>query len=269
MNQTSIPDLDVIFKRIPLLSDHQVKDFQIRRLAGFTNYNFHIKNKENDWVLRIPKEETNQYINRKAESHNTEIAWQIGLAPECVWSDISGLSLSKTLNHTRCVSPFDFQNQVIFESVVSKIKYLHQHKTEFIGTVDLDKLLIRYFQLMPKTQQQKTESEYLKVKKIIKQLAQQDKMTVPSHNDLVLENILINNAGQSWFIDWEYSSMASPYWDLATLSNAADFDTQQMQSLLAVYNSKTQALKLDLLMDYRNLLNFLFNCWMVSFTLMD
>lgn len=47
----------------------------------------------------------------------------------------------------------------------------------------------------------------------------------PCHNDLVAENILIveddvNDIGannQLFFIDWEYSGMNDPMWDIAAL----------------------------------------------------
>jgi len=269
MSKLSIDNLHAIFKRIPMLSANQIKDFQIRRLPGHTNQNFHLKNRLNDWVLRIPKTETNFFINRKAEVYNADIALQLGLATECIWSDSSGLSLSKTLINTRSITSHDLQEEVVFESVISRIKILHQHKTELVGSVNLDKLLTRYFQLLPRSQQQEIDSEYRKAISLIKRLAQQDGLLVPSHNDLVLDNIMLGESRKIWIIDWEYSAMASPYWDLATLSNAANFDEKQLKSLLEVYRNQATDIDLDVLMDYRFVLKILSDCWMGAFTKMD
>ncbi len=90
-------------------------------------------------------------------------------------------------------------------------------------------------------------------------------MLVPSHNDLVLENILIDATGQIWLIDWEYSSMASPYWDLATLCNAAKLDQTQCAWLITEYGNHCLNLVPEILSDYRYMLGVLSNCWMAVF----
>ena len=107
----SIPDFDPIFKRIPQLRGMNSRDFQIRLLPGYTNQNIHLKNSQNDWVLRIPKVETNQYINRQFEAHNAAIAAGLDIAPNCVWRGDSGLSLSMTLKNTRSMTPADLHDE--------------------------------------------------------------------------------------------------------------------------------------------------------------
>ncbi len=96
-------------------------------------------------------------------------------------------------------------------------------------------------------------------------MSDKEKMLVPSHNDLVLENILTDAAGQIWLIDWEYSSMASPYWDLATLCNAANLDQTHCAWLLAEYGKHYINLVPEILFDYRYMLDVLSTCWMAVF----
>ncbi len=210
MNQPSMPDLETTFKRIPMLSSNRIEDLQVKRLSGFTNHNFHIKGAHADWVLRIPRAETNQFIDRAIEAHNRDIAVLMGLAPECIWRDNTGLSLCQTLSNTRPIKPLDLQNSQICESLVSKLTRLHQCGAEFGGRVNLEELLTGFYQLTQKPQQRLLKSSYHKAKKKIKNLAQEDGVPVPSHNDLVLENILLDDTKRIWLIDWEYSSMASP-----------------------------------------------------------
>jgi len=92
---------------------------------------------------------------------------------------------------------------------------------------------------------------------------------VPSHNDLVLENILIGTTGRVWLIDWEYSSMASPYWDLAILCNAADFNQDLCAWLLDEYKIHNPTLDAKTLSDYRYMLGVLSICWMAAFSGVD
>lgn len=257
--------LQQAFKHIPLLQGYQPGDFKIRRLPGLTNLNFHLSNTENDWVLRIPKNETNIYIDRKAEAINNSIAMQLGLAPECLWRDDSGLSLSMTLRHTRSPAKADLHNPETLTQVLQKLKHLHSSKLRFHGKVNLAELLKRYFHLIPATQQSSIHNEFDQAIQRLIIIEKMDSTLAPSHNDLILQNLLFDAQGQLWFIDWEYSSMASPYWDLATLCNAADFDQAQSMNLLNIYHKQQHSSDIDLLMEYRYVLQVLTRCWMMAF----
>jgi len=99
--------------------------------------------------------------------------------------------------------------------------------------------------------------------RVLKLLQDRDDVYVASHNDLVLGNLMFDDR-RLWLIDWEYSAMASPYWDLATLCNAANLDLQQSQRLLAVYCAGERVMEESVLFDYRGLLKLLSDCWMAA-----
>ena len=259
------------FERIQELSAYTIDDFDINQLAGYTNLNFHLKNAQHDWVLRIPKEKTNGYINRTAEAHNANIAFNLGLAPKCLWRDSSGYSLSNTIRQSRSLEVADLNNPVRLKQLVEALQMLHQSTQAFQGEVDINALLSRYYQLMPKPKQQLLADNYHDATIKVKNVLQQADKIVPSHNDLVLENILFDSHSHShththrvWIIDWEYATMASPYWDLATLCNQGQFTTNQAENLLSLYQSKGQTLDASLLSDYRDILNALSVFWMAA-----
>ena len=149
------------------------------------------------------------------------------------------------------------------------IQILHRSKNKFKGVVNLAELLARYYRLIPRHLQCQIESGYRLALGKLEGLSLTDGLLVPSHNDLVLENILIDEAEKIWFIDWEYASMASPYWDLATLSNAADFNQQNCVDLLEEYKKYNLKLDTEILSEYRYILQVLSICWMAVFTVFD
>ena len=261
----AVSTLETIFKRVPLLAELHLQDFNIRPLPGFTNHSFHLKNDEHDWVLRIPKQETNQYINRQHEAHNASLANKLGMAPDCVWRDEFGLSLSVTLADATSISTTDIDSETTLGELLTIICRLHKSKKNFLGSVDLAELLPRYYQQVPEHLQLQIEPSYKIAIAKLESLSDKEKMLVPSHNDLVLENILIDAAGQIWLIDWEYSSMASPYWDLATLCNAAKLDQTQCARLITEYGNHCLNLVPEILFDYRYMLDVLSSCWMAVF----
>jgi thiamine kinase-like enzyme len=265
VNTDTLALLENSFSRIPKLSNYSIDLFDIKQLPGYTNLNFHLKNNQHDWVLRIPKDETNRHINRITEASNADIAFELGLAPKCDWRDSSGYSLSNTIRQSRSLEVRDLNNPMMLKQVVTALQQLHQSSELFEGTVDINDLLSRYYQLMPKSKQQLLADHYQDAATKAKNVLQQAQRLVPSHNDLVLENILFDGH-KVWVIDWEYASMASPYWDLATLCNQAQFSPSQVENLLRLYRNGDRSLDLKMLTDYRDILNVLSIFWMAAFT---
>ena len=265
MNKETLKLLESSFNRIPLLSSYKIDAFDINQLPGYTNLNFHLKNAQHDWVLRIPKEKTNGYINRSAEAHNANIAFKLGLAPKCLWRDSSGYSLSNTIRHSRSLKAADLNNPELLKPLVVVLQQIHQSNQVFQGTADINRLLARYYRLMPISKQQQLADSYYDAKTKVKNVLQQEYKLVPSHNDLVLENILFDGK-RIWVIDWEYATMVSPYWDLATLCNEGQFTMSQSEQLLNLYQNRGQILDTKILNDYRDILNALSNFWMTALT---
>jgi len=259
-------DFDPIFKRIPVLRELNRNNIQISKLPGDTNNNFRLQSEGVDWVLRVPKKSTNQYINRQFETNNVYIAEALGLLPKCCWRDQSGLSLIKTLPGTRPVSGDDFKKITVARQLMDSIRSLHDCQQKFLGQVDLVELLTRYYRLMPISYREIAASIYRVAQHKANELSFNDEQLRPSHNDLVLENILIDDTGRIWIIDWEYSSMASPYWDLATICNSFELNCAQSRDLLENYLQHTAVKEFDTLMDYRYVLQVLSICWIATFT---
>lgn len=57
---------------------------------------------------------------------------------------------------------------------------------------------------------------------------------VACHCDPVCENFL-DTGDRMWLVDWEYSGMSDPMWDLADLSVEAEFDTADEDQFLQAY----------------------------------
>jgi len=124
-------------------------------------------------------------------------------------------------------------------------------------------LLQQHFALLHEADRQRFRERLLQSEDLLARLDDADQGYVASHNDLVLGNLLLLRS-RLCIIDWEYSAMASPYWDLATLCNAAEFDRQQSRRLLRAYCVGGASMKESTLFDYRNLLKLLSDCWMTA-----
>lgn len=260
MNQA---DVEEVFSRAPMLLDFAPNDFEITPLTGYTNQNFRLQNQSYDWVLRIPKPETNRFIDREAEAHNQSLACELGIAPGVDWRDSSGTTLTATLSSSRALRAVDFVDDNMLQAILRPIQSLHRSELKFHGRVNLRKLLSTHFALLTQVDQDRLRPRLQQAERVLSLLESRDSQYVASHNDLVLENLLLDET-QLWIIDWEYSAMASPYWDLATLCNAANLDLQQSRRLLHIYCAGERQMEESILFDYRGLLKLLGDCWMAA-----
>lgn len=256
-------ELEALFARIPLLEDKTPAAFTIAPLPGYTNRNFRLHNQQHDWVLRIPLPVTNRFIDREAEAANQACASDLGIAPRPAWRDDTGLSLTPTLAASRSITAADLTDHATLSSIVEVLRKLHASECRFKGRVQIELLLSRYYSMLNPALQQQYRQRMLAARELIPLLQDRDRDYVASHNDLVLENLLLGQ-DQPWLIDWEFSAMASPYWDLATLCNAAGFDYRQSVQLLGIYCAGGEQMEESLLFDYRSLLQLLGDCWMAA-----
>jgi len=259
-------DLVDIFARIPLLNQYHPDDFEIETLAGYTNRNYRLKNHEHDWVLRIPRQQTNRFINRNHEAHNLALAAGLGMVRDHSWRDESGLSLTNTLSQTRTAKAQDLAQRSTVSQLLAEVHRLHNCGLKFLGELELSQSLDHYYDLIPERYIQRLQPFYQKAQADLHRLVESPLHKVPTHSDLVLENLLLEASGKIWMIDWEYSAMASPYWDLATLCNTAYLNREQSQDLLDTYNARGAALELSALLTYRFALQLMTICWMLAFS---
>jgi len=259
--------IESILKTIPLLSNFDSNNIKLTRLAGLTNKNYLVTittSPKQKYILRIPRESTNAFVNRKDESHNANIAEELGIAPKSLWRKTPGNSLTEYLENS--ITP-NLNDSKTLEKITKTLATLHGSKTVFKGVLDnqkITKYLTQYFKLCSIEQQQSLKLDYQKALSLLELEPPLCKRpAVPSHIDLVLDNILLRGEN-IWFIDWEYSAMASPFWDIATLCNSAKFDSAQSEAFIKRVLKDYQENDLATLKQYLFITNTISHCWQIA-----
>lgn len=252
-----------VFSRIEPLADYVPADFEITPLSGYTNENYHLRNENQDWVLRIPRARTNPHIDRLAEADNQRLAARLGIAPTPAWRDADGMSLTATIRPGKTLVADDLRDPRRRAQVIEPLRRLHRSGLQFRGRVEPGPLIDHYQALLPRSRRVEFAARVRAAGLLWPQVQDRDGDYVPSHNDPVLSN-LVRGHDRVWLIDWEFSAMASPCWDLATLCNAAQLDYADSCTLLADYCADGAQVEESLLFDYRNLLQLLADCWMAA-----
>ena len=62
-------DLDWAFASIPELTARARGDFVVTELPGYTNLNYRLTAPGADWILRLPRAQTDAFIDRATEAH--------------------------------------------------------------------------------------------------------------------------------------------------------------------------------------------------------
>jgi len=264
--------IESIIKRIPLLSKYSFESLEIQKLSGLTNNNYLIITPEKKYVLRIPRYSTNTVISRNNEAYNLKIVQQLSIAPNTLWQEknkpnnFTGVSLTEYVENNIIVKQEDLHNPRILKKISETLIILRDSKKTFSSTTDNQKiaaLLKQYFELCTLKQQKTLLPNYQKALTLLSsQIC--SRPNVPSHLDLVVENILLQK-NKVWIIDWEYSAMASPLCDIAIICNSAMFDISTSEIFLKMVFDDYQDIDLQHLNYYRFIAQVVSDCWQMAF----
>ena len=259
-------------QKIPLLSKIPASEIHIKKLSGLSNNNYLLTIPNQQFVLRIPRDVTNIYINRNDESTNIEIATNLGIAPKTIWRNQKGVSLVKYLCHSQNLNKSDLNNLEILTKIGHSLKCLHESSKNFSGELSTAKIkyhLNSYFDSCSQTDQKALQNDYeeaIRLLDCIKNL-KEDRALVPSHIDLVVENILFQNQDNKlWFIDWEYSAMASPFWDIAMICNQGNLNITNKWYLVNIVLNNVTDKDMAMLNNYQHIVKSISHCWLKAFT---
>jgi len=203
----------------------------IEPLRGLTNRSYRLTRGTEALVLRLPGAGSAALVERKHEVRNHRIAASLGLAPPLVYGDGSGLLVTRFLDDASVLDPAGARNAAAIDAVAGLLAKLHKSQVRFEGRRDPFENLDSYL-----AEARDTELDRLRkaAEPARLALAASAEALAPCHIDPAPANLLRTSEGLR-LIDWEYSAMAEPSWDLADFAAEADLDADQAARLLERY----------------------------------
>ncbi|MBC2850932.1 phosphotransferase [Cetobacterium sp. 8H] len=243
---------------------------EVEVLGGMTNKNYLVTINRKKYVLRIPGFGTENMINRYSEKINAKHVSIIGIDKELVYfNDKTGIKVSEYIEKAETLNPETskkIENILLTSNLLRK---LHTSNIQFENKFDVFSEINKYENLIKNRELLYDKySNYLEVRKEIFNLKQKllengYKITA-CHNDTVPENFIKNDKGEIFLIDWEYSGMNDPMWDLAAHSLESNFSKVEEQLLLKYYFNNTikkeDVLRIKI---YKVLQDFLWSVWTI------
>lgn len=226
-------------KRIPLLARVTPEKLSAERLGGLTNRNYRIIAPDGSYVMRIPGEKTGDYINRKVEAHNAKAAAAADVNAEVLFFDEGdGLMLCRFIEGCLTMSPALFMSRPGAPARAARVlRQMHRSGQSFEFRFELFSMIEEYLKVLAKLGAELPEGYHEVVGEAGKVQAALDRhpaALAPCHCDPLSENFL-DNGTRMWVVDWEYSGMNDPLWDLGDMSVEAGLDEARDEEMMAAY----------------------------------
>ncbi len=230
---------ELVQEKLRLIFNNESIIFDKSRFAGgLTNYNYIMDIKGIEYVIRQPGGMTEQMIDRKIERVNNNIASEFGVNSECTYFDeVSGIKISVYIKGSKTIALSDPCSHKNLQAVSGLMKKIHSSPKHFPNLFDWQKELTKYEQIVRQLNGE-FFFDYTKLKNQLLDFMQKNiknTISVPCHNDTVPENFIVDSNGRTYLIDWEYSGMNDPSWDVAAYIIESRLTEEAIRFLLMDY----------------------------------
>ncbi len=237
--ETEAEKVAAALARIPALVGLDPAAVAWTRLGGLTNLVYRLEVGGDTYVLRIPGEGTEDYIDRAVEAHNARVAAEAGVSAGLLFADAaSGLLLMRYLDGTTTMTPESFRQTPGAPARAARaFKRLHDCGQAFEFRFELFAMIDDYLGILDKLGAALPDGYHDIVKEaeaVRRAIDAHPVELAPCHCDPLCENFL-DDGRRMWIVDWEYSGMNDPLWDLGDLSVEAGFEDRHDREMMAAY----------------------------------
>ena len=263
---TNIDKVFSILNNIKGYEKISTENSNLKRLGGMTNIVHLVETENINLIVRIPGKGTEDYINRTFEYNNAMAAWRAGISAEIIWADVErGIMVSKAINAIETMTPNLFSTRKGSPARAGlALAKLHNSGETFDFRFDLFNMIDEYLKILSSKNAELPDGyhEIVDAAKPVKEaLIANPSPLAPCHCDPLCENFL-DDGNNMWIVDWEYSGMNDPMWDLGDLSVEAGMDeNQENEMLIAYFGKDPTAAQKGRVIIYKAMCDLLWTLW--------
>ena len=253
----------IIKEKISSLLSQEEEVLSVEQLGGMTNQNYLVKTTNKQYIVKFFGKGTEKLINRQDEKYNLELLKDLDLDVKNYLFDIeAGIKVNEyiesaiTLDSTTIKTKFD-KIAPILQTIHASGKEL---RGEFAPFEEIKKYESLIEEKIPYANYEAVREEVFSLEKRLADLGVDRKSC---HIDLVPENFIESPQGRLYLIDWEYSSMNDPMWDLAALFLESEFTRQEEEDFLSRYESEQTPVSREKIVIYKILQDAIWSLWTV------
>ena len=253
----------LIREKISSLLSEEEEVLSVEQLGGMTNQNYLVKTTSKPYIVKFFGKGTEKLINRQDEKYNLELLKDLNLDVKNYLFDIeSGIKVNEYIDSATTLDSTSIKTK--FEKIAPILQTIHASGKELRGEFAPFEEIKKYESLIegaiPYANYEAVRKDVFSLEKRLADLGVDRK---PCHIDLVPENFIESPQGRMYLIDWEYSSMNDPMWDLAALFLESEFTNQEEEEFLTYYESDKTPVSREKIRIYKILQDTIWSLWTV------
>lgn len=258
-------DVRTALSRLGCFNEAEIAQASISRLGGLTNRVFLIETERGAHVLRIPGAGTEEYINRRIEAVAARAAARANVSPPVIATTDDGLMLTMAIPNAVTLSPEGFAAIPGAPTRAAQVlRKLHTSDETFDFRFELFAMIDDYLKLLS-TKTIDLPAGYhdvLKSAETVRHALNAHPLPLtPCHCDPLSENF-IDAGGRMWLVDWEYSGMNDPLWDLGDVIIEAKLDAaKEVEFIHAYFGGTPSAAEHGRVVIYKAMCDLLWTLW--------
>ena len=254
---------EIVKEKIASLLSGDEEIQSVDQLGGMTNQNYLVKTSSNQYIVKFFGKGTDKLIDRQNEKFNLELLKDLKLDVENYLFDIeAGIKVNQYIENAETLDSATIKTK--FEKIAPILQTIHASGKELKGEFAPFEEIKKYESLI---QGEISYPNYEDVRKSVFSLKNElEKIGVDKkscHIDLVPENFIEGPSGHLYLIDWEYSSMNDPMWDLAALFLESEFIPEEEADFLAYYEGDKTPVSREKIRIYKILQDIIWSLWTI------
>lgn len=253
----------IIKEKISSLLSQEEEVLSVEQLGGMTNQNYLVKTTNKQYIVKFFGKGTEKLINRQDEKYNLELLKDLDLDVKNYLFDIeAGIKVNEYIESALTLDSTTIKTK--FDKIAPILQTIHASGKELRGEFAPFEEIKKYESLIeekiPYANYEAVREEVFSLEKRLADLGVDRKSC---HIDLVPENFIESPQGRLYLIDWEYSSMNDPMWDLAALFLESEFTRQEEEAFLSHYESEQTPVSREKIAIYKILQDTIWSLWTV------
>ena len=253
----------IIKEKISSLLSQEEEVLSVEQLGGMTNQNYLVKTTNKQYIVKFFGKGTEKLINRQDEKYNLELLKDLDLDVKNYLFDIeAGIKVNEYIESAITLDSTSIKTK--FDKIAPILQTIHASGKELRGEFAPFEEIKKYESLIeekiPYANYKAVREEVFSLEKRLADLGVDRKSC---HIDLVPENFIESPQGRLYLIDWEYSSMNDPMWDLAALFLESEFTRQEEEAFLSHYESEQTPVSREKIAIYKILQDAIWSLWTV------
>lgn len=253
----------IIKEKISSLLSQEEEVLSVEQLGGMTNQNYLVKTTNKQYIVKFFGKGTEKLINRQDEKYNLELLKDLDLDVKNYLFDIeAGIKVNEYIESAITLDSTTIKTKL--DKIAPILQTIHASGKELRGEFAPFEEIKKYESLIeekiPYANYEAVREEVFSLEKRLADLGVDRKSC---HIDLVPENFIESPQGRLYLIDWEYSSMNDPMWDLAALFLESEFTRQEEEAFLSHYESEQTPVSREKIAIYKILQDAIWSLWTV------